>query len=198
MTDIKPILVFATNNTHKLSEMRSIVGGRFTVLSLADIDCQDDIPENEPTLEGNALAKARWVKEHFGYDCFADDTGLEVDALGGEPGVHSARYAGGKGHDSDANMRLLLENLKGSENRKARFRTVIALLKDGSEHLFEGIVDGHISEEPRGSEGFGYDPIFVPEGDTRSFAQYAPDKKNAISHRGRATAALLKFLIRKN
>lgn len=188
-------LVFATNNSHKLDEIRQILGDRLEILSLNDIGCHDDIPEDSPTLEGNALAKARWVKEHYGYDCFADDTGLEVDALNGEPGVRSARYAPGDGHDATANMNLLLHNLSGVTDRRARFRAVIALIRDNKETLFHGTVEGRIATQPMGNGGFGYDPIFVPDGDTRSFAQYTPEQKNAISHRGRATAALIEHIL---
>ena len=191
-------IVFATNNAHKLQEVRQILGDRFEVVGLADIDCMEDIPETAETLEGNALQKARYVKEHYGYDCFADDTGLEVASLGGAPGVHSARYAelfgSGQTHDSEANMNLLLKNLEKITNRSARFRTVIALLYQGEEYLFEGICPGHILRERHGQEGFGYDPIFQPEGYDRSFAEMAPDEKNAISHRGRATHKLAEFL----
>lgn len=186
-------LVFATNNEHKLSELRQIIGGSFELLSLSDIGCHDDIPETADTLEGNALQKARWVKERYGYDCFADDTGLEVDALGGQPGVYSARFAG-PGHDSKANMAKLLAMLEGEENRRARFRTVIALIKGGETHLFEGIVDGEIMKFPSGSEGFGYDPVFRPEGWEMTFAEATPDEKNAVSHRGRAVAKLIAYL----
>lgn len=186
-------LVFATNNEHKLSELRQIIGGSFELLSLSDIGCHDDIPETADTLEGNALQKARWVKERYGYDCFADDTGLEVDALGGQPGVYSARFAG-PGHDSKANMAKLLAMLEGEENRRARFRTVIALIKGGETHLFEGIVDGEIIKFPSGSEGFGYDPVFRPEGWEMTFAEATPDEKNAVSHRGRAVAKLIAYL----
>lgn len=186
-------LVFATNNEHKLSELRQIIGGSFELLSLGDIGCHDDIPETADTLEGNALQKARWVKERYGYDCFADDTGLEVDALGGQPGVYSARFAG-PGHDSKANMAKLLAMLEGEENRRARFRTVIALIKGGETHLFEGIVDGEIMKFPSGSEGFGYDPVFRPEGWEMTFAEATPDEKNAVSHRGRAVAKLIAYL----
>ncbi len=187
-------LVFATNNAHKLSELRRICGDRFTILSLADIGCHDDIPETADTLAGNALIKARWVKEHYGKDCFADDTGLMVDALDGAPGVYSARYAG-PGHDSAANMKLLLENLRDvPAPRTARFVTVIALTLGGEEHLFEGKVEGEILFEPEGHEGFGYDPVFRPEGREGSFATMDADAKNLISHRGRATASLLSFL----
>lgn len=187
-------IVFATNNKHKLQEIREIVGDKLTISSLLDIGCTEDIPENEPTLEGNALAKARYVKEHYGYDCFADDTGLEVEALNGQPGVHSARYAPGEGHDSQANMKLLLENMKDKQNRSARFRTVIALIVDGKEQLVEGIVNGYITEQPSGSEGFGYDPVFAPEGYDKTFAMMTSEEKNNISHRGRATRKLLDIL----
>lgn len=187
-------LVFATNNSHKLEEIRRILGESFTVMSLRDIGCFDDIPENEPTIQGNAIAKAQWVKEKYGYDCFADDTGLEVDVLGGEPGVHSARYAPGQGHDSLANMNLLLRNLEGKQNRNARFRTVIALAQGDELLTFEGICPGHITLRPAGDSGFGYDPVFIPEGDTRTFAQLSADEKNAVSHRGRATLKLINHL----
>lgn len=186
-------IVFATNNNHKLSEMRRIVGDRFKILSLAEIGCHDDIPETADTLEGNALMKARYVKERYGYDCFADDTGLMVDALGGAPGVYSARYVG-PGHDSAANMALLLENLQGVTDRKARFVTVIALILDGVEKTFTGKVEGEILTAPEGDGGFGYDPVFRPEGHDATFALMSPDDKNAISHRGRATALLVEYL----
>lgn len=193
MTSKRPSLVFATNNAHKLSELRRIVGDTIDILSLGDIGCVEDIPENEPTLKGNALAKARWIHSRYGVDCFADDTGLEVDALAGAPGVMSARYAG-PGHDSEANMTLLLKNMEGQANRNARFRTVIALILNGMEFTFEGKVEGRIALRPCGVDGFGYDPIFIPEGDVRTFAQYSADEKNRISHRGRATASLIEFL----
>ena len=186
-------LVFATNNKHKLEEMRAILGGKVELLSLADIDCQDDIPETADTLEGNALIKARYIYDKYGCSCFADDTGLEVDALGGEPGVYSARYAG-ENNDSEANMRKLLQNLTGKSERSAQFRTVIALIIEGEEFLFDGIVRGRISEERMGSAGFGYDPIFVPDGYEESFAQMAAEQKNAISHRSRAASALNDYL----
>lgn len=186
-------IVFATNNNHKLSELRRIVGDRFKILSLAEIGCHDDIPETADTLEGNALMKARYVKERYGYDCFADDTGLMVDALGGAPGVYSARYAG-PGHDSAANMALLLENLRGVTDRNARFVTVIALILDGVEKTFTGKVEGEILTAPEGDGGFGYDPVFRPEGHDATFALMSPDDKNAISHRGRATALLVEYL----
>lgn len=188
-------IVFATNNAHKLCEIRRIIGERFRVLSLSDIGCHDDIPETGMTLEENALMKVRYVKEHYGYDCFADDTGLLVDALGGAPGVFSARYAGGEGHDSEANMRLLLQNMDDKDNRSARFRTVIALIEGDVEHLFKGECEGTITRERSGTDGFGYDPIFLPEGYNLTFAQMSPDEKNAISHRGRAVNKLISYLI---
>lgn len=195
MTKERPTLVFATNNAHKLEEIRQIVGDSLNILSLKDIGCDDDIPENEPTLEGNALAKARWIYDKYRMDCFADDTGLEVDALEGAPGVLSARYAG-DAHDSKANMTLLLSNMEGRTDRQARFRTVIALMLEGKEFTFEGQVEGVITTVASGHDGFGYDPIFAPEGDTRTFAEYTPEQKNAVSHRGRATAKLIEFLKR--
>ena len=192
-------IVFATNNQHKLSEIRSILGEKFDILSLADIGCHDDIPETANTLEGNALQKAQYIVERYGISCFADDTGLEVDALDGAPGVFSARYAGGEGHDSEANMQKLLAELGENNNRKARFRTVIALLeKDGEKittHLFEGIVNGQITREKHGHEGFGYDPIFQPDGYDDTFAQLGMDIKNQISHRARAVKKLAKYLL---
>lgn len=193
MAETKKI-VFATNNAHKLEEIRRIVGDSLAVLSLSDIGCNVDIPENEETLEGNAMAKARYVKEHYGYDCFADDTGLEVEALGGAPGVHSARYAPGTSHDSQANMARLLQDMNGEENRRARFRTVIALIQGSEETMVEGIVEGEILTEQHGESGFGYDPIFRPIESDLTFAQMSADEKNLISHRGRATAKLLKIL----
>lgn len=189
---MKRRIVFATNNAHKLEEIRAIAGDRMEILSLADIGCHDDIPENEPTIEGNAIAKARWVRDRYGYDCFADDTGLMVDALGGEPGVHSARYAG-PGHDSKANVDLLLSRLAGIADRKAHFTTVIALTEGDEVKVFEGRVDGEILTERDGEGGFGYDPVFRPEGYAESFASMTPEEKNAISHRGRATARLLEY-----
>lgn len=167
--------------------------GKFEILSLKDISCNDDIPETADTLEGNALIKARWIKERYGYDCFADDTGLEVDALDGKPGVYSARYAG-PGHDSQANMKLLLQQLKGVMNRNACFRTVIALIINGEEHLFEGIVNGCITEQPSGNSGFGYDPVFRPEESSLTFAEMTAEEKNKISHRGRAVVRLVDYL----
>ena len=207
-------IVFATNNKHKLEEIRSILGEDFEVLSLSDIGCHEDIPETSDTLEGNAMQKAQYVFDKYGYDCFADDTGLEVDELGGEPGIYSARYAALDGddsisHDSEANMAKLLRKLEGVENRKARFRTVIALIttKDNSPSLigregvglllFEGIVNGSIISERRGGEGFGYDPIFQPEGYDQTFAELGSEIKNHISHRARAVEKLAHYLKEK-
>ena len=186
-------LVFATNNKHKLQEVRDILGNRVEVLSLNDINCHDDIPETAETLQGNALIKARHIYEKYGLDCFADDTGLEVEALDGEPGVYSARYAGEE-CCSKANMQKLLHNLIGKENRNAQFRTVIALIIKGEEILFNGIVKGTITEEKKGDSGFGYDPIFIPEGFSDSFAQMSSEMKNSISHRYRATQQLSNYL----
>ena len=186
-------IVFATNNLHKLEEARALAAGKMKILSLSDINCHDDIPETADTLEGNALIKARWVKEKYGYDCFADDTGLMVDALDGAPGVYSARFAGPQCNAND-NMALLLEKLKGVVDRKARFVTVIALVKDGKEHLFTGKVEGTIATEPHGTEGFGYDPVFIAEESGLPFAEMSQQDKNAISHRGRAMRQLIDFL----
>ena len=185
-------LVFATNNAHKLEEVRQILGEGFRILSLNDIGCHEDIPETADTFQGNALQKARYVKEHYGYDCFADDTGLEVKALGGAPGVHSARYAGD--HDSEANMTKLLGELEKKSDRSAQFRTVIALLLNGQEVLFEGIVTGQIGTVRHGNGGFGYDPIFIPDGYDVTFSQMPPESKNLISHRGRAVRKLADYL----
>ena len=182
-------LVFATNNRHKLEEVRAILGNKIEVLSLNDIDCHDDIPETADTLQGNALIKARHIYDKYGLDCFADDTGLEVEALGGAPGVYSARYAGEE-CNSEANMRKLLESLTGKTNRNAQFRTVIALIIEGEERLFNGIVKGTIATEKKGDSGFGYDTVFVPEGHTESFAQMSSEMKNSMSHRFRATRQL--------
>ena len=186
-------LVFATNNKHKLQEVRDIVGDMVEVLSLADIGCYDDIPETADTLQGNALIKARHIYEKYGLDCFADDTGLEVEALDGAPGVYSARYAGEE-CDSEANMQKLLQKLTGKTNRNAQFRTVIALIINGEEKLFNGIVKGAIATEKKGDSGFGYDPVFVPEGYFESFAQMSSEMKNSMSHRFRATQQLGDFL----
>lgn len=190
-------LVFATNNDHKLSEIRDILGDSYRVLGLKDIGCTDEIAEDGATLHENAAIKARYVRDRFGYDCMADDTGLLVDALGGEPGVHTARYAGGDGHDSAANMTLLLRNLAhidDMEKRSARFMTVIALTEGDNIRYFEGKVEGHIAFSPRGSQGFGYDPVFVPEGRQTTFAEMDADEKNSISHRGNAVRKLLAYL----
>lgn len=190
---MKKKLVVATNNAHKLEEISAILGDEMELLSLKDINCHADIPETANTLEGNARQKAMYIYENYGMDCFADDTGLEVDALNGAPGVFSARYAG-DGHDSEANMQKLLKELEGKENRKAQFRTAICLIMEGKEYLFEGIVKGEIIAEKRGSAGFGYDPIFVPEGYEQTFAELGNDIKNTISHRARAVEKLCKFL----
>lgn len=187
-------LVFATNNAHKLEEMRDILGTTFEILSLADIGCHADIPETADTLEGNAMIKARYVYDHYRLDCFADDTGLEVDALGGLPGVHTARYAYPDRHDPEANMVKLLEALKEKNNRNARFRTVIALIEKGEEHLFEGAVEGTIAHGKSGDAGFGYDPVFVPEGQGKTFAELGEEVKNSMSHRARAAKKLADYL----
>ncbi len=187
-------LVFATNNAHKLDEIRAILGDKIEVLSLKDINCDADIPETADTLEGNAALKAEYIYKNYGLDCFADDTGLEVEALGGAPGVYSARYAGGDGHDSEANMRKLLQELDGKQNRKAQFRTAICLIEQGEEHLFEGIVKGSIIEQKRGASGFGYDPVFMPEGYEETFAEMGNAEKNKISHRARAVEKLCEYL----
>ena len=186
-------LVFATNNRHKLEEVSAMLANKYQILSLKDIQCNEDIPETGTTLEENALIKAQYVYQHYNMNCFADDTGLEVEALNGAPGVYSARYAG-EGHDSVANMKKLLSELEGKENRKARFRTVIALIIDGKVYQFEGIVNGHITTSKHGTEGFGYDPVFVPEGYEQTFAELGNEIKNQISHRARAVKALVEFL----
>ena len=196
---MKTELIMATNNAHKLEEVRQILGNAFTVKGLNDICCTEDIPETADTLEGNALQKARYIHEHYGVDCFADDTGLEVDALGGAPGVFTARFGAmngyGESHDADANIECLLDKLKDAETRTARFRTVIALVQGDKEMLFEGIVEGKILHQRVGEEGFGYDPVFAPlEADGLAFAQMSAEAKNAISHRGRATKKLAEFL----
>lgn len=188
---MKQKIVFATNNTHKLEEVASILGESYEVMSLREIGCHDDIPETADTFAGNAIQKARYIKEHYGYDCFADDSGLEVDALGGAPGVFSARYSGG---GSEANMENLLHNLTEKNERGAQFRTVIALLVGEETHLFEGIVRGTIIHERRGEGGFGYDPIFVPEGYDLTFAQLGSEVKNRISHRAKAVEKLAEYL----
>lgn len=191
---MKRKLVFATHNAHKLEEVKDIVKDNFEIVSLTDIGCFEDIEENGSTLLDNARIKARYVKEKYGYDCFADDTGLEVDTLDGAPGVFSARYAGGDGHDSQANVRKLLREMDGTTDRKAHFRTVIVLLFDGKEYVFDGRIDGAIASAPRGNEGFGYDPVFQPEGFNTTFAQMSMVAKSEISHRGRALKKLCEFL----
>lgn len=187
-------LVFATNNPHKLEEIRAILGSKLEILSLADIGCDADIPETAETLEGNALIKAHYVYDNYKLDCFADDTGLEVDALHGLPGVHTARYAYPDRHDPEANMIKLLEALRENYDRNARFRTVIALIEKGKEHLFEGVVEGVIAREKSGTQGFGYDPVFIPEGNSKTFAELGEDIKNTISHRARAVQKLAEYL----
>lgn len=190
---MKRKLVFATNNPHKLEEIKAILGDKIEILSLSDINCHADIPETSDTLEGNARQKSLYIYEHYGMDCFADDTGLEVESLNGAPGVYSARYAG-DGHDSQANMRKLLDEMKEKNNRRARFRTVISLIEKGEEQQFEGIVRGEILRETRGNSGFGYDPIFKPEGYEETFAELGNEIKNKISHRARAVNELCKYL----
>jgi XTP/dITP diphosphohydrolase len=186
-------LIFATNNHHKLSEIQSLIGDNFVIKSLQQIGCTEDIPETAPTLEGNALLKAQYVYNTFGKNCFADDTGLEIESLDGRPGVFSARYAT-DGHDFEANIDKVLEELTEVKNRKARFRTVIALILDGSVHYFEGIVTGEIISERKGIKGFGYDPVFLPDGYDRTFAEMPLPEKNKISHRARAVNKLVDFL----
>lgn len=186
-------LIFATNNEHKVEEIRNKLGGIFEISTLKEIGCTEEIPEDSGTLEGNALQKAHYLYNNYGCNCFADDTGLEVEALNNEPGVYSARYAG-ESKDSEANMDKLLYNLKDKSNRNARFRTVIALIIDGKEYLFEGIAKGIILTERHGSKGFGYDPIFQPDGYNQSFAELTMDEKNRISHRGKAVEKLIEFL----
>ena len=190
-------LVFATNNQHKLRELQQILGSSIELLSLNDIGCTDEVPENQETLEGNAAEKAFYIYNKFGYNCFADDTGLEIDALGGAPGVYSARYAGSE-KSASSNMAKVLREMEEINSRKARFRTVISLVIDGDEKQFEGIVDGEILREARGTEGFGYDPIFRPDGFSESFAEMDADAKNKISHRGRAVEKLVDYLKNKN
>src|SRR5690554_1203634 len=186
-------IVFATNNKHKLNEIKKITTGKIEILSLADINCHEDIEETGTTLEENALIKARYVKDKYGYDCFADDTGLEVETLNGEPGVYSSRYAGANCNPED-NMIKLLSELRDSDNRNAQFRTVIAAITNGSEHLFEGVVKGSIIEGKRGSNGFGYDPVFMPNGYELTFGEMSDDVKSEISHRGVAMERFIAFL----
>lgn len=186
-------LVFATNNKHKLEEVRAVLSGHFEILSLNDINCFDEIPETAVTLEGNALIKSSHIYQKYGYECFADDTGLEVDALNGRPGVYSARYAGEE-NDAVKNMQKLLKELDGIENRKAQFRTVIALIKDNKTMYFEGVIKGHIGLSPAGTTGFGYDPLFIPDGFSQTFAELGADQKNKISHRALAVNGLINYL----
>jgi XTP/dITP diphosphohydrolase len=186
-------IVFATNNEHKLKEIQEILNEKVSVFSLKDIDCFDEIPEDHDTLEDNALQKARYIYDKFGVSCFADDTGLEVEALGGNPGVYSARYAG-EAKSSEENVKKLLHNLQNVDNKTAQFRTVIAFINNGEEHIFEGIVKGNIINENRGANGFGYDPVFIPEGYTKTFAELSSDEKNKISHRAIAINKLVQFL----
>lgn len=187
-------LVFATNNPHKIAEIKAQLGGAYTFRSLADIGCTEDIPETTPTLAGNAAQKAQFVKDRYGHDCFSEDTGLEVDSLGGEPGVDTAHYAG-PARDAEANSQKILDGLQGTTARSARFRTFICLLLDGEQHLFEGRCEGTIAEFPRGDGGFGYDPVFIPaEGDGRTFGEMSGAEKRAFSHRARAMEKLQDFL----
>ncbi len=193
----KKTIVFASNNPHKLEEVRAILGSRFEIRSLEDIGCRMDIPETGDTFRENAAQKARFVKRFYGFDCFADDSGLECEALGGAPGVRSARYASDAGHDSEANMDKLLRELDGKDSRRADFRTVIAFVTDNADYYFEGVVEGRILTEKRGADGFGYDPLFVPDGHDRTFAEMPAAEKNAISHRGQAVAKFAEFLLKQ-
>ena len=193
---MKRKLVFATNNVHKLEEIKAILKDEIEILSLADINCHADIPETADTLEGNARLKSEYVYAHYGLDCFADDTGLEVEALNGAPGVFSARYAG-EGHDAQANMKRLLKEMEEKNNRKAQFRTIIALIEKGEEKQFQGVVKGTITREKRGEDGFGYDPVFQPDGCKQTFAEMGNEMKNKISHRARAVEALCQYLSQK-
>ena len=186
-------IVFATNNPNKLKEIQTLIPKEIEIISLKEIGCTEDIPETGDTLEANAFQKAHYIKKNYNYDCFADDTGLEIDELNGDPGVYSARYAGPE-RNANANMNKVLNELKGKKNRKAQFRTAIALILKGEEYLFEGKVEGYISKDKQGNEGFGYDPIFIPENDIRSFAQMSMQEKGAISHRGRAVKKLVAYL----
>ncbi len=187
-------LVFATNNLNKLKEVQALVPSHITLLSLSDIGCTEDIPETSPTIEGNAIQKAAYIKEHYNYDCFADDTGLEIEALNGEPGVYSARYAG-KEKDANANMQKVLKNLEGNQNRSAYFKTVIALYIQGELRTFTGVCEGVITKQKTGDKGFGYDPIFLPNGFDKTFAELSLKEKNKISHRGLAVQQLITYLL---
>jgi XTP/dITP diphosphohydrolase len=186
-------LCFATNNSHKLDEVRAMLPPQFEIVSLRDIQCFDELPENQRTIEGNALEKARFIFDKFGIDCFADDTGLEVESLGGEPGVDTAHYAGPE-RDADKNMALLLANLEDKVNRNARFKTVFSLFWQGEMYHFEGLVPGRIGLEKKGDQGFGYDPVFIPDGFSQTFAELGTDIKNRLSHRAAATRQLAEFL----
>jgi len=186
-------LVFATHNQHKFKEVKAQMPSHIELLSLTDIDCNEDIPETETTIEGNAVLKSKYVKENYGYDCFADDTGLEVTALNNEPGVYSARYAGPQ-NNAQANMHKLLSNLSEKENRTARFKTAISLVYNGEEKLFLGICEGRITQVGRGIDGFGYDPIFQPIGFDRTFAEMSLEQKGEIGHRGSAIRKLIAYL----
>ena len=186
-------LVFATHNQNKLREVQALMPSHIELLSLSHIDCNEDIPETEATIEGNAVLKSKYVKEHYGYDCFADDTGLEVPALNNEPGVYSARYAG-PGNDAQANMQKLLLNLSGEKDRTARFKTAISLVYNGEEKIFLGICNGEITQDQRGKDGFGYDPIFQPSGFDRTFAQMTLEQKGVVGHRGKAIQQLIEYL----
>ena len=190
------MIVFATSNPHKVKEVNQLLNGQFEVVSLKDIGCEEDIPETSPTIEGNALQKARYVFGKYGANCFSEDTGLEITALGGEPGVLSARYAG-EDKDPTANMDLVLKKLADNTDRSARFKTVIALIVDGKEHIFAGICNGSIRREKSGTDGFGYDPIFQPDGFEVTFAEMTAAEKNAVSHRGKAVRKLVAFLKRQ-
>lgn len=190
-------LVFATNNAHKLEEVKAILEPEYQIVSLKELGCFDDIPETEKTLDGNALLKARYIFDKYGVDCFADDTGLEVKALNGEPGVYSARYAG-EDNNAQENMKKLLKNMTGVERREACFRTVIALIESGEVRFFEGKIEGKIAEDPKGTAGFGYDPVFVPDGYQLSFAELGLEEKNKISHRALAVEKLTKYLKSKD
>lgn len=189
-------IVFATGNPYKVQEVGAVLKDRYKIKSLQDIGCTVDLPETSPSLEGNALQKARYVYEHFSVNCFSEDTGLEIEALNGEPGVYTARYAGPQ-RDAKDNMDLVLQKLQHQENRRARFRTVVALIIEGEEFTFEGIVNGRIARAKKGGGGFGYDPIFIPEGHSRTFAELPAEEKNKISHRARAVAKLIGFLNQK-
>jgi len=189
-------IVFATRNPYKIQEVEQLLQSKLEIQGLEDIGCEEVLPETSPSIKGNALEKAQFVHNNYKVDCFAEDTGLEVEALNGEPGVYSARYAG-PAHDDEANMSLLLANLKGIEEREAQFHTVIALILDGEEHTFEGAVQGQIIHTKKGNQGFGYDPIFMPKGYNRTFGQMSPEEKNKISHRAQAIQKLTAFLGKK-